>query len=490
MPESIMALDLGTSSVCCILTDLNLGLLAVRQAPMDIYTPPDCSSLGREFDPDRLMSTMAQLVSAIGGGADVIAIGITSQRQAVVFLDANGSEMYCSPNLDMRAVFEGAAIDESWGAEVYHLSGHYPSLMFASARLGWLKENRPAQFGRLRWVLPLASWMSYRLTGNVVSEPSIDAEAGLVDIHTRDRIASLESLGGPSPCHLPPLVPAGCAAGELREDIASKWGLKAGIPVAIGGPDTQCGLMGLGLAKKRHTGAILGWSGCLQTTTDRPCLDDDMRTWAGCHPVEDVWVAEANLGDTGNAYGWLKDLLLGEEEPFDRAEVMAAAQSRGADGVVGLLGSGPDTAPRSGLRTGGLLFPIPLAFQRANAGQLFRAALEHVAFSVKSNLATLKQVTKVETGTLHVAGGMAGSKTLLQVLADVTGAEVAANAFGEASGRGAAAAGAVAAGVIPSLEDAADMMYAPTRMYQPDPSAVAEYVEHYQRWMELYRNVR
>ena len=489
MAKYLLALDLGTSTTHCVLTDLQFRPLAASQAPIAYLTPDQAPSLAREIDPEALLNTLGKLVASVASRQnvlpnDIAAIGVTSQRQAVVFLDKAGKEVYCSPNLDMRAIFQGAAIDDALGQDVYHTTGHFPSFMLTSARLQWLRENQPDVLAQVSCVLPLASWLAYRLTDTIASEACIDAEAGLIDIHTRDRCAATADQWRVAPSLLPPLLPAGTSVGGLTSVVASRWGLRARIPVTIAGPDTQCALLGMGVVEEGQVGGVLGWSGALQTVTTKPCLDANMRTWAGCHLIDSLWVAEANIGDAGNAYGWLKDLLLGEDTPFEQAEALAAGVPPGSEGVLALIGPGPNTAPQAGLRIGGFLLPVPLAFQKASPGQLLRSALENVAFSVKANLATLQQIAKPRVETLHICGGMASSDTLIQTLADVTGASVVKNRYPEATARGAAMAAAVAAGIYSNLSEAVARRDGGILVYDPDPSTAAEYQGHYERWLE------
>ena len=494
MAEYLLGLDIGTSTAHCVLTDTRLRPLAVIRAPMTYYTPPGCSSLAREFDPGAFMDLVGGLVAEAAkqervAPGEIAAVGITSQRQAVVFLDSEGNEVLCSHNLDMRAIFQGAAIDDEHGDEVYRLTGHFPSFMLAAARLRWLRETHHEAFRRLDCVLPLASWLAYRLTGKLASEPAIDAEAGTLDISSPNRCATRKEILGVDSSWLPTLHPAGTVVGEVTSEVTS-WGLAAGTPVTIAGPDTQCALLAMGVVEPGQQAAVLGWSAAVQQVTAAPCLDLQKQTWAGYHPIDGLWVAEANLGDLGHAHGWLKDLLLGVDTPFEHAEAMAASVAPGADGVLALLGAGPNTAPRAGLTTGGLLMPVPLAFQEATAAQLLRAGLESVAFSIKANRITLERVAGQGAGFISVAGGMASSPTLLQILADVLGMPVQCSSHPEATGRGAAAAAAMAAGMYSSLGEAVAGRCDPTVTYSPCPATAAEYVSHYDRWLETAQRVQ
>ena len=473
-----------------MLTDTRAQPIASIQAPISYYTPIDCSTLGREIDPQFLLGTVESLITSLLrqqniASREIVAIGVTSQRQAVAFLDSDGRERYVSPNVDLRAVFEGASIDHELGDQTYRTTGHFPSFMLAAARLRWLRQHRPEVLECVTCLLPLASWLAFRFTGHLIAEISLDAEAGLIDIHTRQRNPDFLQRLGISPSLLPPIIPAGVCVGGLTPSLASRMGLQVGIPIAVAGPDTQCGLMGMGVARSGQTGAVLGWSGSLQMVTLEPRLDEKMRTWVGCYPAGGLWVAEANLGDSGNAYLWLKSLLLGKEAPFEQAEALAMDVPPGSEGVVAMIGPGPNTAPKMGLREGGFVFPVPQVFKEATAGELLRATMENLAYWVKSNLFTLREVTGCETDTLWVGGGMASSDGFMQLLADVLGKPVACSLQPQVTGRGAALAAAVAFGSYSTLEEAVDQLDICFQVHEPETATSAEYEEHFMRWLEI-----
>jgi sugar (pentulose or hexulose) kinase len=63
--EYLLAIDVGTSALHCLLTDTRGQPLASIQAPISHYTPIDCSTLGREIDPQFSLGTVEGLITSL-----------------------------------------------------------------------------------------------------------------------------------------------------------------------------------------------------------------------------------------------------------------------------------------------------------------------------------------------------------------------------------------------------------------------------------------
>ena len=86
---------------------------------------------------------------------------------------------------------------------------------------------------------------------------------------------------------------------------------------------------------------------------------------------------------------------------------------------------------------------------------------------------------------LPIAGGITSSATLRQIMADVLNVPVMVSEHPEASARGAAAAAAVACSVYANLEESVAEQCDHPVIYAPSPSIAAEYVSHYERWLDI-----
>jgi autoinducer 2 (AI-2) kinase len=423
-------------------------------------------------------------------GRQIAAVGITSQRQGTVLLDRSGREIFCSPNIDLRAVFEGAALDDTMGPEIYRATGHAPALLFAPARLRWFRQHQPDLASGASTLLSMAGWLGYRLTGQARGEMGLDCELGLVDVSSRRRsLPWLEDVGVTADL-LPPIIEAGQPVGGLVPALARPWGLMPGTPVTLAGADTHCALLGLGMAEERQTAAIMGWSASVVALTSAPKLDaDGSRPWVGCYPVDALYTSESNLGDAGNAYRWLVQTIGGGRLTYQEAEQLAGQIPPGSNGVSVFLGPGPTSAPQAGLRMGGIILPTPLSFQEASPGQIIRAYLESVAYSVKANLDSLAQVTGHTAPGLFLGGSMCRSDLLATMLADVLAVPIWRCRQPEVSALGAATAAWVLAGEFADLKEAVAGQCRNFDTFQPEPGRSAEYRDYYQAWRLMYQRL-
>ncbi|MCI0865088.1 MAG: FGGY-family carbohydrate kinase [Chloroflexi bacterium] len=495
MAKYVLGLDLGTSSAHCLLVGPKGRVAAAADVPMEYYPPAGGATLAREFRPSEVLQNLGRAVTKVCREAqasphDIASIGITSQGQGTVLLDRDGRELYCGPNIDLRAVFQGAELDEVSGPEIYRTTGHFPSLMFAPARVNWFRSHQPEVLDKASRLLSIAGWLGYRLTGQVAATEGLDCELGLIDLATRKHAhCLLEKLEFPVEL-LPPLTKAGQAIGSLAAGLAEQWGLPAGIPVTLADSDSRCGLLGMGLALDKDAGAVLGWSASVQMLTDGPRLDLDCRsTWAGCYPIGRLYTVDAKLGDAGHAFDWLVRTIGGGQLSHQAADHLAGEAPRGCDGVACFLGPGPKTAPQAGLGLGGVFLPTPVTYHEPTPAHIFRGYFESVAYSIKSNLAAVAEVAGQPATALYLGGGMARSDVLATVLPDVLGIPVNRSLQPQVSALGAASAAWVSAGMYSCMEESVSQQSHEFQEQLPEPGHSAEYQEYYQDWLELYRRL-
>lgn len=492
----ILAIDAGSGGGRAFIIDIRGNMISSASRDWYYYVPDDASPMGKEFDPGSFWEIICQLIAEAVKEAgiapeDIIAASTASQREGIVFLDKEGRELYGGPNIDIRAIVEGFTIDGEHGDEVYRITGHKPSLMFTPAKLKWFQANRPQIYEKISTVLSISDWIIYRLCGERVGEVSCVCDLGLFciqELKWSGRLAEMLNL--PERIY-PQAVVAGTRVGVVTRSAAEQTGLVPGTIVAAGGADTQCGLLGMGVADTGQVGIVAGWSGSLQMVTAEPIIDPNGRLWTSCHALPGKWILESNAQQCGGAYRWLKELLFEKSNAADDGyrlmEELAQDVPPGAGGVLAFIGPMAMDMTRMRPSLGGFIFPVTPSVTFFERKHFVRAAIENICFAFKSNCDQLAEVSESEVKQVSIGGGLAQSSLLVQILSDVLGMEVTCFEIPFVTACGTAMCGAVGSGVYPDLKTAIAEMRPKHEMVQPGPENSRQYAGYYDKWFSTYK---
>lgn len=436
-----LGIDLGTSSVKAVVTDLTGSLLAQATADYPVSSP---HAGWAETDPELWWSAIVKAVrqSAAATDARITAIGLSGQMHGVVPTDSCGRPV--RPAMlwaDARALDQLAVYRDLPPAALMRLANPLTPGM-AGPLLAWVAANEPQVYRTTRWALQPKDWIRGRLTGQFASEPSDASATLLYDIPGDKWDLDVVDALGLDPDMLPPLLPhAGILAGELLSSAADLLGLEAGIPVAAGAADTAAAALGSGLTRPDQAQLTIGTGAQIVIPIDTAAVP-----FAGV-PVTHLYRAATERGwyqmgavlNGGLTLNWVRQLL-----GASWAELYESATVPGqlADPIFlphlhGERTPYMDTSLR-GSWTG--LDP------RHDRVSLLRSALEGVAFTIRAALDALPGTGGIDH--LRLAGGGSTAPGWRQMLADVLGYPLRAVHIPAASGRGAAMLGARAAGYL------------------------------------------
>jgi xylulokinase len=440
---ALLGIDLGTSSVKAVVTDLD-GVLIGHAASDYAVTNPRPG--WAETDPsDWLAATIAAVHEAVAAAnADPQAVGLSGQMHGLVPTEAGGRSL--RPAMlwsDARAMREvGKYRDLPDRVRVRLANPLSPGM--AGPMLAWLAANEGDTYRQTRWALQPKDWLRAQLTDRFASEPS-DASATLLydivgdrwDYEVVDALALDATL-------LPDLLPsAGHPAGALTTRAAQMLGLRAGIPIAAGAGDTAAAALGSGLAEPGTAQLTVGSGG--QVVTPIATLPDDLGASAAVRHVyraatDDGWYVMGAVLNAGLALAWVRQVL-GVSWP----ELYAAAAADPApDDPLFLPHLNGERTPYMDPGMRGAWTNLS---PRHDRRRLLRAALEGVGFTIKDAVGCVLN-GKITVDHLRLAGGGSTHPAWRQLLADVLGYSLRAMDIPAASGRGAAVLGARAAGLI------------------------------------------
>lgn len=283
-----IGLDLGTSGLKALLIDEAQTIIAEAQAPLDVQRPQ--SGWSEQLPADWLSAT-ATAMEALAAAQDlsgVRAIGLSGQMHGATLLD--GADNVLRPCIlwnDTRASVEAAAMDAD--PSFRKVTGNIVFPGFTAPKLAWVKAHEPEIFAKTARVLLPKDYLRLWLTGEAVSEMSDASGTSWLDVGKRVWSEDLLAACDLTPQHMPRLVEGAAVSAQLRPEIAARWGLPAGIPVAGGGGDNAASAVGVGVVNAGDAFISLGTSGVLFAATDSYAPDPATAVHSFCHALPDTW---------------------------------------------------------------------------------------------------------------------------------------------------------------------------------------------------------
>jgi autoinducer-2 kinase len=493
----LLAIDAGTGSCRAVLFTEQGRQVAHCLREWTHREPPDAPG-GQDFDVEanwRLISTC--ILNALRGagaeGRDVIAVAATSMREGVVLYDDAGHEIWACPNVDSRSAQEAADLIREGAAErIYGEAGDWVSIT-TPARLRWLARHRRDIVDAARGLGMLSDWITYRLAGVQVTEPSCGSSSGMFTLSERRWSQAIAQVCGISPDILPPVVDPGTVVGSVTERAAGQTGLRAGTPVVAGGADTQLGLLGAGARTGEYT-VVAGTFWQNTVLLDKPLIDPGTRLRTLCHVLPGQWMLEGIGFYCGMSMRWFRDAFCDTEvmnarargvDPYVVMEEAAARIPPGSRGVLAIMSNLMNARRWVHASPSFLGFDLgdPAATGRAAC---IRAIEEAAAYVVRGHRDIIAELAGLGTSELVFTGGAAKGLLWPQIIADVLAVPVHVPVVKESSALGAALCAGVGAGTYSGLAEMEPELRLRAATFEPDPAAVAAYGERYQTWRQVY----
>jgi len=264
----------------------------------------------------------------------------------------------------------------------------------------------------------------------------------------------------------------------LRADLASKWGLRAGIPAAGGAGDNAASACGMGTVRPGQAFASLGTSGVIFAANGSYLPNPESAVHTFCHALPDTWHQMGVILSATDSLNWLTGIT-GKDAGALTDELGDALKA--PTGVTFLPYLSGERTPHNDAAIRGAFTGIG---HEADRAVLTQAVLEGVAFAFRDSLEALRAAgTELERVT--AIGGGSRSRYWLQAIATALDLPVELPADGDfGAAFGAARLGLIAAtGADPF---AVCTTPATIETIGPDTSLSAAYADAYERYRALY----
>jgi gluconokinase len=486
----IIGIDIGTTNTKAVAFTDEGEVLGSAGASYPIFSEEEGQ---HELDPDQLLEavlkTLREVREKTVSRAGLAGVSLSCAMHSLILVDEAGKPLTRAITwADQRpARYAKILKDSAAGRLIYRKTGVPIHAMSPLCKLLWLKEARPALFGKAARFISIKEYIWWRLFGEYKVDHSIASATGLLDIRAFEWCTESLKVTGTRIGQLSDLVPCTYIATGLLPEFRS-LGLHEGLPFIIGGSDGCLANLGSSAVKPGETALTIGTSGAIRMTAPAPEYDVHERIFSYIL-TDRHYVCGGATNNGGNVIQWYTDGVLGRKGAGDGLPdnwvKEADTVPPGCEGLVFLPYLRGERAPVWDANAKGVFFGVRSVHEQRH---FMRAILEGISYSLYQVGVSVEE-TLGPIQHIYASGGFTRSKTWLQLIADVFMKKVYVTGAADASAIGAAMMGFYALGIISDLEATARLVKV-AETYEPDAGRHAVYQGNYRIFTELYNRLK
>ncbi|MGB0664321.1 MAG: glycerol kinase GlpK [Pontibacterium sp.] len=491
MSKYLLSIDQGTTSTRAVLFDQQGRVFAISQQEFDQHFPQDGWV---EHNPLDLLETVKLTCNNVLKensltANDVIAIGITNQRETTVVWDKVTGEVLYNAIVwqDRRtAAFCEQLAETGLGDLITQKTGLLIDPYFSASKIKWILDNvegarERAEESELLFGT-VDTYLMWHMTGREVhnTDATNASRTLLFNIHNQDWDDELLDIFGVPRSMLPKVLDSSDEFGVTEAEF-----LGGSVPILGVAGDQQAALFGQACFEKGMAKSTYGTGCFLMLNTGEQALSSKNRlltTVAYRINGKPTYALEGSIFIAGATIQWLRDGLqllkcaseaepLAQQTPLDHGVFMVPA----------FTGLG---APYWDPNARGAIFGLT---RDTGIKEIVTAGLQSVCYQTK-DLQRAMENDGVRPVQLRVDGGMVANNWVLSFLSDILGAKVDRPEIIETTALGVAYLAGLKAGVFESLEQLSEMWHCDQR-FEPKMSK-EERDGFYARWQDAVRRVQ
>lgn len=427
--------DIGTSGTKAVAVNLQGKILAQSAVTYDVLKPQNnWAEQNPEVWLDAAVCTLRRVIAELSDDKAIASICISALY--------GGTGVMCDEQMesirpviiwmDRRAEEESREIRDSLGEDrLLEVTGNGVDSYFGYTKLLWVKKHEPENWAQIRHILPVHSYIVYKMTGVLCTDYcSAGNVGGIYDYRTHSWSEEMcKKLGIPYEALPHNLHNPGDIIGTLIGEYQKRLGLASPVPICAGTVDCIAAMLSASIVRPGDNAAVLGTSLNWGYIHGRKPDDPNLVSMPYCIDPEHLSYTYGGASTAGALPRWFALNFCGDDsgKSYDDLEQMLREQKTppGSGGLIALPYFMGERTPVWDEKATGVLFGLTLAHTKAH---IYQAVLESVAYSL---LHIMESMTDSDEGSSGIAiekiilvGGGARSAIWKQIFADVTGLAV------------------------------------------------------------------
>ena len=484
----VLGMDLGTSSLKCVVIDMAGQVHATAEQHYPTQSPHPG---WMEQDPEDWIEALRAAVTELRTREpqlinSLAAIGICSAAHTPVLLD--DLDRVIRPAIlwsDHRSHVEVAELRADQSMNLEQTTLNEASCTWTLPQLLWVRRHEPGAFNRVRRLLSSKDYLVFRLTGQAQMDHGSAAATLMLDARSKTWSPQLNALSGLPEDVFPHLAHPMTIVGEVTTTAAGAFALPPGVPVIAGTLDSAAELVGCGVLAPGKVGMVrVGSAGGIMALTKEPTFNSGIITYP--HIVDNLYYKQAGTNSCATSLKWFRDLgaaMRATDAPPITYEDMDRLVAQADHGANGLMFHPYLQGERAPYWNPELRASFTGIAHTHGWPQFTRAVMEGVAFSLLDGLSMFRREGLNMTSAV-MSGGVVKSEIWSQIITDVLGMETRTTQQGD-SAFGICLIAATAVGMFASIHEAVAVCVKDARTMFPNVANRDRYGRLFARYQEV-----
>jgi len=424
----------------------------------------------------------------------ILAIGISSQSNALVSVNKNGDVLYPAIlYLDKRALdICNSFKDRKEGERIYELGGSTLKSSYTGPQISWIKKNKPDIYRKTYKFLTANGFIIQRLTGEYSQDYTQTGMTGIFDREKREWSEELLSYFGININKMPRIYKPSAIVGKTSKNFKKDSGLPQGIPVIAGTLDVASTILGSGCIDTGYCFLEMGSVINITVLTNKSVHDRNLQTYPSAMPNINIVAGSVDgaggtikwfLNQVYKGYGIDKDIT--DKKIFDILEDEMHKTKIGSGNLIFLPFMSGMRTPRSDLNTKGAFLGLKVSTRKID---IFRSILEGCSYGLKYNLEFIL-AKGVDYSKAIASGGASKNKSWLQMISDILNINITRSYYNSGASIGSAMLAGIGAGAFNDFKQAKELVCRYDLNFKPRKEKTKKYDKYYSQYKNFIKEL-
>ena len=468
-----LTFDVGTTAMKCILFDESLSELYSVSIEYSLQTQEGGFV---ELDAEIYYNTFCRCVKELkASGIDinsVRSVTFTTQGETLIPVDRDGNAL-CPAIiwLDSRAKEEAEYLKSKITCKQFYEKTGLCEIepLLPAAKILWIYNNRKDIYDKTYKFLLLEDYLILKLTGEFVSEKSLQSSSGWYEIKTEAFFDDMLNLCHIKKSHIPKIMSCGTKVAAVKPSVCEELGFCKDTYVVSGAMDQISSAIGIGNIREGMLTETTGTALVAGVTVENPDFDYKNPITVYKH-YDGKFLYIPYIETAGMTLKWFNETVMPYAEmegkkknisSYEYIDELALKAPVGSGGIIML----PD------LTDGGSFVGLSLS---STVGSMARSVLEGVAYMLED---------------IYSLGGGSKSKLWCSIKADVINKNIVRVGYAQTTSRGAAVLAAVADGIYKNVGEAVGRFRDENTAFIPKKENVEKYKEAYNKYQKVKEGI-